>query len=187
MEYLIRLISNCGLYNLIIKKKPISRTGMLKTVQSRQKTIYNKMKKLILTMTFLLVTTLSFCQNQKITYSKDYSGNTVAKDEYGNVIAIASTDYSGKLVWKDKYGNVIKTESEDYSGRTVTKDQYGNTQTTKSKDYAGNTVEKDQYGNVLYTYSKDYSGNTVKKDKYGNVLGTYKEDYSGNLVFYPKQ
>ena len=45
------------------------------------------MRKLIFTLAFLLVTIASF--SQKITYSKDYSGNTVAKDEYGNIIATA--------------------------------------------------------------------------------------------------
>jgi hypothetical protein len=92
---------------------------MLKNLQSRQETIFIKMIKTILTITFLLVTTLSFWQSQKIKYSKNYSGNTVAKDEYGNIIGIASTVYSGKLVWKDKYGNALGTNEENYSGNLV--------------------------------------------------------------------
>lgn len=43
----------------------------------------------------MLVSGLGFGQN--ITYSQDYYGNTVAKDQYGNVIATGSTDYYGNF------------------------------------------------------------------------------------------
>jgi len=158
-------------------------TGLPKTEQSRRNLKMEKMKKLLFLIVFMLFTTLGF--SQKLTYSKDYNGNTVAKDQYGNVVATGSKDYNGNFVWKDKYGNVIKTESKDYNGNTVSKDTYGNTKSTQSTDYNGNEVVKDKYGNTLYTLSKDYNGNIVKKDKYGKVLGTYKKDYNGNMVYHP--
>ncbi|MDA7810709.1 hypothetical protein N8978_04625 [Flavobacteriaceae bacterium] len=61
------------------------------------------MKKIILIL--LLIPLVSFGQNT--IYSKDYSGKTVAKDQYGNIIATGQKDYSGAFVWKDQYGNVI--------------------------------------------------------------------------------
>jgi hypothetical protein len=106
------------------------------------------MKTTILTSIFLLITFISFSQ---VTYSKDVFGNTVAKDQYGNVIS---------------------TYSKDVFGNTVEKDQYGNTKSTQSKDVFGNTVEKDRYGNTQATYSKDVFGNTVQKDSYGNTEST---------------
>lgn len=63
------------------------------------------MKKIIFTLELLLVTTFGF--SQKLTYSKDYNGNTVAKDQYGNIVATGSTNYNWDFVWKDKYGNVL--------------------------------------------------------------------------------
>ncbi len=65
----------------------------------------------------MLVVVIGF--SQELTYSKDYAGNTVVKDQYGNIVATGSTDYAGNFVWKDKNGNVIKTDSKDYSGNTV--------------------------------------------------------------------
>ena len=57
------------------------------------------------------ITLISFSQT---TYSKAYLGNTIVKDQYGNVITTGSTDYLGNFVWKDKFGNVIQKESKDY-------------------------------------------------------------------------
>ena len=44
----------------------------------------------------ILIVTLGY--SQKLTYSKDYNGNTIAKDEYGNIIATGSTNYNGNFV-----------------------------------------------------------------------------------------
>lgn len=85
------------------------------------------MKKTLLILAFLLFATFVFSQS-KITYSKNYLGETIAKDEYGNIIAIGSINYAGEFVWKDQYGNIIKTESKNFNGDTVSKDIYGNTQ-----------------------------------------------------------
>ena len=82
------------------------------------------MKKILFSVVFIITANLSFAQ-EKLTYSKDYNGNTVAKDQYGNIVATGSTNYNGDFVWKDKYGNVIKTESKDYNGNNVSKDKYG--------------------------------------------------------------
>ncbi|QLH28310.1 MAG: hypothetical protein HWD63_02205 [Candidatus Parvibacillus calidus] len=52
----------------------------------------------------------------QISYSRDWMGNTVAKDKYGNTIATGSKDWQGNFVWKDEYGNVIQTESKTGKG-----------------------------------------------------------------------
>jgi hypothetical protein len=91
------------------------------------------MKK-ILTTTLFLVVALS-AKSQDITYSKDYSGRTIAKDQYGNIVAIGTTDYKGNFVWKDQYGNIINTESTNYKGEKVSKDRYGNVNSTQTEDY----------------------------------------------------
>ena len=49
------------------------------------------MKKLFSTLTLILLTILSYSQ---VTYSKDAFGNTVAKDEYGNVISTINNYYA---------------------------------------------------------------------------------------------
>ena len=51
-----------------------------------------------------------------------------------------SQDWQGNTVEKDQYGNTQSTYSEDWQGNTVKKDQYGNTQGTYSKDWQGNTI-----------------------------------------------
>ncbi|WP_341216918.1 hypothetical protein [uncultured Wocania sp.] len=81
------------------------------------------MKKILLLFAFVLLSTLSY--SQELTYSKNYNGDTVAKDKYGNIVATGSKNYNGDFVWKDKYGNVIKTESRNYNGDKVSKDNYG--------------------------------------------------------------
>jgi hypothetical protein len=68
------------------------------------------MKTTILTSIFLLITFISFSQ---VTYSKDVFGNTVAKDQYGNVISTYSKDVFGNTVEKDQYGNTKSTQSKD--------------------------------------------------------------------------
>ena len=75
------------------------------------------MKRILCLLMLILIVTFGY--SKKLTYSKDYNGNTVAKDEYGNIVAIGSTNYNGDFVWKDKYGTVIKTESKDYNGNMV--------------------------------------------------------------------
>lgn len=96
------------------------------------------MKKLLFVIAFALISTLSY--SKKLTYSKNYNGDTVAKDKYGNVVAIGSKNYNGDFVWKDQYGNVIKTESRNYNGDKVTKDIYGNTKSTQSTNYNGDLI-----------------------------------------------
>ncbi|MBT3621221.1 MAG: hypothetical protein HN535_00500 [Flavobacteriales bacterium] len=93
----------------------------------------------------LLLFTTTLCFSQTVTYSKDWQGNTVEKDEYGNTIS---------------------TYSKDWQGNTVKKDASGNTQSTYSKDWQGNTVKKDASGNTLGTYSKDWQGNTIYTPEY---------------------
>lgn len=53
------------------------------------------MKYLIITISFLLLSTNGFAQST--TYSKDAFGHTVEKDEYGNVKATYSTNASGDV------------------------------------------------------------------------------------------
>ncbi|MDA9239411.1 hypothetical protein N9P02_00065 [bacterium] len=137
------------------------------------------MKKIILIL--LLIPLVSFGQNT--IYSKDYSGKTVAKDQYGNIIATGQKDYSGAFVWKDQYGNIIKKETIDYLGRNVSKDDKGNTISTGKNNYLGEYEEKDQYGNVIAKYKRNYLGEVEKKDQYGNVIGKYKYNYNGNLEY----
>lgn len=60
--------------------------------------------------------TISYGQ---ITYSKDAYGNTVAKDQYGNVISTYSEDARGNTVKKDQSGNVKGTYSKNAYGNTV--------------------------------------------------------------------
>ncbi len=48
----------------------------------------------------MLLSHVSF--SQKITYSRDFNGNTVAKDQYGNTVATRSTNFNGDYVWKDQ-------------------------------------------------------------------------------------
>lgn len=55
------------------------------------------MKKIVFSIAFLLVTTIAYSQS-RIIYSKNYEGNTVAKDEYGNVIATKSKNYAENYV-----------------------------------------------------------------------------------------
>ena len=100
--------------------------------------LHKKMKKTLILLVFGMIANNGF--SQTTTYSQDYQGNTVAKDQYGNIQS---------------------TYSQDYQGNTVAKDQYGNTQSTYSQDYQGNTVKKDEYGNTQGTYSEDYQGNTI--------------------------
>lgn len=113
--------------------------------------------------------------SQKITYSQDYMGYTVATDGYGHVLAKDSKDYLGNFVWKDKQGNVLSKESKNYMGDTEPKDPNSNGQSETSIKYIGHKVQKDQYGNTLYTYEKDYLGHTLVKVRYGNKVGTSKK------------
>ena len=129
----------------------------------------------------LFVPLISFGQN--ITYSKSYSGKTVAKDQFGNVIANGEKDFLGAVVWKDQYGNVIKKETIDYLGRNVSKDNKGNTISTGKNNYLGEYVEKDLNGNVIAKYKRNYLGEVEKKDQYGNIIGKYKYTYDGNLEY----
>ncbi|MEB8345882.1 hypothetical protein OO010_07480 [Flavobacteriaceae bacterium KMM 6898] len=71
------------------------------------------MKKLLFAFAFVLISTLSY--SQELTYSKNYNGDTFAKDQYGDIVANGSKNYNGDFVWKDQYGNVIKTESRNYN------------------------------------------------------------------------
>ena len=66
-----------------------------------------KIKTILISTLFTFAISTSFAQ---VTYSKDWQGNTVAKDKYGNVISTFSKDWQGNTVEKDKYGNV-KTKS----------------------------------------------------------------------------
>ena len=133
------------------------------------------MKKNILTFLFLLFGFLNIYSQQ---LSKDTFGNTVRKDNYGNILSIYSKDTFGNIVEKDQYGNTVATYSVDTFGNTVKTDQYGNIVSTFSKDTFGNTVETDQNGNVIATYSKDTFGKTIKTDNYGNQIAT--NSYTGN-------
>lgn len=137
------------------------------------------MKNLLL----IIILTPLFCIAQNINYSKGYDGKTIAKDQYGNIIATGEKDYSGAYVWKDQYGNIIKKETVDYLGRNVSKDQYGNTISTGQNNYLGEYEEKDQYGNLIAKYKSNYIGEVVKTDQYGNIIGKYKYNYDGNLIY----
>ena len=137
------------------------------------------MKRFLLLLLFAPL--ISFGQN--ITYSKGYSGKTVAKDQYGNVIANGQKDFLGAFVWKDQYGNIIKKETIDYLGRNVSKDNKGNIISTGKNNYLGEYEEKDQNGNVIAKYKRNYLGEVEKKDKNGNIIGKYKYTYDGNLEY----
>lgn len=68
------------------------------------------MRKLILSLTFILIATLGYSQN--ITYKKDAFGNTVAVDSRGYTIATQKTDAFGNKVWVDDRGNTITTQKK---------------------------------------------------------------------------
>lgn len=131
----------------------------------------------------IIIMSSSIVVAQEIKYEKDYMGRTVAKDQYGNIIALGEKDYSGAIVWKDKYGNVIKKETIDYLGRLVAKDEYGNVISRTEKNYLGQYEEKDQYGNVVARYERNYLGQIIKKDKYGNTIGNYNQEYDGSISY----
>lgn len=139
------------------------------------------MKKIVLSILFLF--TISIVFSQQIIYSKDNNGKTIAKDQYGNIIATGTTDYSGKFVWKDNFGNVIKKETVDYLGRIVSKDENGNIISTSKKNYLGDYEERDQNGNVIAKYKKNYMGEVEKIDQNGNLIGKYKYGYDGKLQY----
>lgn len=137
------------------------------------------MKNLLIILLFIPL--ISF--GQKIEYKKDALGRTVAKNQYGRIIAIGQKDFSGNFVWKDSAGNIIKKETIDFLGRIVSKDNYGNIISTKNKNYIGETIEKDPYGNIIAKYKKNYIGEVEKFDKYGNIIGIYKPTFSGDVSY----
>ena len=138
------------------------------------------MKKFILTLAIMLPL---ICFGQKTIYSTGSSGKTVAKDQYGNIIATGQKNYLGAFVWKDQYGNVIKKETIDFLGRNISKDNNGNIISTGKNNYLGEYEEKDQNGNVIAKYKRNYLGEVEKKDQNGNVIGRYKYTYDGNLEY----
>lgn len=115
------------------------------------------MRKLILSLTFLLVAVVGFSQN--ITYKKDAWGNTVAVDDRGNTIATQKTDAWGNKVWVDDRGNTITTQKKDAWGNTIEQDSRGNTQSTYKKDAWGNTIQQDN-GEIPSTLTKRMLGET---------------------------
>ena len=64
--------------------------------------------------------------SQQLNYSRDYTGNLIAKDNLGNVIANGSTDNMGNFIWKDPIGNILYTFTINSSGKVVEKDKNGN-------------------------------------------------------------
>ena len=79
--------------------------------------LHKKMKKTLILLVFGMIANNGF--SQTTTYSQDYQGNTVAKDQYGNIQSTYSQDYQGNTVKKDEYGNTQGTYSEDYQGNTI--------------------------------------------------------------------
>ena len=50
------------------------------------------------------------------TYSRDFNGNIVQKDQFGNTLGTTSRDFNGNLVQKDQFGNIQGRSSQDFNG-----------------------------------------------------------------------
>jgi len=139
------------------------------------------MRKFIYLLFIIIFPCLIF--GQEVYYSQNSNNKTIAKDQYGNIIATGQKDYSGAIVWKDQYGNIISKQTIDYLGRYVIKDNLGNTTSVIKDNYLGEYEETDQYGNIIGKYKRNYLGEVVKTDEVGNIIGKYKYDYNGNLIY----
>ena len=103
----------------------------------------NTMRKFIYLLFIIIFPCLIF--GQEVYYSQNSNNKTIAKDQYGNIIATGQKDYSGAIVWKDQYGNIISKQTIDYLGRYVIKDNLGNTTSVIKDNYLGEYEETDQY------------------------------------------
>ena len=147
-------------------------------------------RRLILLLLFIPL--VSF--GQTITYSKDYMGNTVAKDQYGNIIATGKRTALGDFETKDQYGNIISRSRRTALGDVQTTDQYGNIISRSRGTALGDVQTTDQYGNLIGTYKNTYNGNVEYQGPtysnptyYGNVgyqAPTYSNPtYYGNVRY----
>ena len=58
-----------------------------------------KIKTILISTLFTFAISTSFAQ---VTYSKDWQGNTVKKDKYGNVLGTYSKDWQGNIIYTPK-------------------------------------------------------------------------------------
>lgn len=140
------------------------------------------MRRKIIILFFVISSGLLFAQN-KVIYSKDVSGNLVAKNKYGKVIAIGKKDYLGDFVWKDLSGNVIKKEVVNYLGGITNKDKYGQTISTSKKNYLNEIEERDTKGVLIAKYRTNYLGEIERIDVNNNIIGKYSTTSSGEIQY----
>ena len=110
-------------------------------------------------------------------------GNTVAKDQYGNIIATGKRTALGDFETKDQYGNIISRSRRTALGDVQTTDQYGNIISRSRRTALGDVQTTDQYGNIISRSRGTALGDVQTTDQYGNLIGTYKNTYNGNVEY----
>ena len=140
------------------------------------------MKKILIALFFVISSSSLFAQD-KITYSTDLSGNLVAKNKYGKIIAIGKKDFNGDFVWKDAYGSVIKKEVVNYLGGISTKDKYGKVISNSKKTYYNEIEERSVTGELIAKYRTNYLGEVEKIDRNYNIIGKYSTTALGDIEY----
>lgn len=138
------------------------------------------MKKITLLLILFCFYTISYGQ---ITYSKDAYGNTVAKDQYGNVISTYSEDARGNTVKKDQSGNVQGTYSKDAYGNTVYMPSNANNSGISVSQYNPMSFDEIVQLQKLMNNEKNKHDYVLKVlEYYDDMWDEYKNIYDSKLL-----
>lgn len=120
--------------------------------------------------------------NGQINIEKDIFGNTVIKDDRGNVLCVVKKDVFGNLAVEDGQGRTLRKIKKDVFGDTVIEGEWGFRQQKIRKNIFGDTVIEDDRGNAVRKIKKDIFGNIIVEDGRGNQVYAEKKDIFDNTV-----